>query len=254
MKRYSEEEKDTICHLYKKGLNCAEIGKKFTRCKESIRALLLSRNIKIRPDRYKKYSIDDNFFHRITTPEQAYALGWIVADGHISKKNTLCLRIQESDKVVLNTISKFLKNTSPLKFINYSKKGWKNQWSLNIHNKKICDALRDLGYREDKSYSAPFPNLSKQLYSHFIRGLFEGDGCISIAKRVQCHITGTKDICQKLYCLLLNKDIASHIYQTKRGYWYCVLNRSAIKKFLQWIYANCEGMFLPRKYILYKKL
>lgn len=46
----------------------------------------------------------------------------------------------------------------------------------------MCDSLSKLGVTTKKSLTLTFPNLSKNLIPHFIRGYFDGDGCIWMGK------------------------------------------------------------------------
>ena len=45
------------------------------------------------------------------------------------------------------------------------------------------DDLYNLGINPNKTMIVKYPNIPKELEHHFMRGVFDGDGCISIHKR-----------------------------------------------------------------------
>lgn len=47
----------------------------------------------------------------------------------------------------------------------------------------MFEDLDKLGIRPNKSLDCIFPSLCEDLMSHFIRGLFDGDGCVWNGKR-----------------------------------------------------------------------
>jgi LAGLIDADG DNA endonuclease family protein len=219
-----------------------------------------------------KYTINNTFFKQINTPEKAYFLGWIVSDGSISKKNCLNIRLQQQDFKILETLKSFINYNRPLKIISYKHtihKTWKDQVDLSIYNKEMCNDLRKLGYNNKKSYNAKFPTfLCKYLLPHFIRGIFEGDGCLSIkhkksyaningyypTKIAQFHISGTKNICLGLKSVFNNIKIFSKIRKGTGCYNVRVSGNENICKLLNWIYKDSNNMKLDRKYNLFQEL
>lgn len=58
--------------------------------------------------------------------------------------------------------------------------------------------------RRNKSKILEYPpSLSPELDRHFIRGYFDGDGCVSIAKSIQFSVVGTESFLTKVQTLFV---------------------------------------------------
>lgn len=124
-----------------------------------------------------KYEKDINYFSCINTEEKAYILGFIYADGY-NRQDLLELVQNEGRIDILYKIRSELKSNAPIKEVLPGK------YMLNICSSKICEDLSDLGAVRAKSLLLKFPTyLDKPLIRHFIRGYFDGDGCVWIGKR-----------------------------------------------------------------------
>lgn len=134
----------------------------------------------------KRYTIDENYFEQIVTEEQAYVLGVIYSDGCIYKLPTaygLEITQIEQDKDILVKIKDLLKSEYPLAE-GIQKSNNKKSYRLYAYSKKIFDDLVKLGVTPRKSLTLEFPTfLDDRLMPHFIRGVFDGDGCIWNGKR-----------------------------------------------------------------------
>ena len=132
------------------------------------------------------------YFDNIDSEYKAYILGFIYADGNINDKVKgkrewgLCVSIQEEDGYILQ---KLLDDTNKKK-INISnppaviKNNWKKRAVAHIGNTYLCNTLINLGcYPRKSQLGMKFPIIPKHLIHHFIRGFFDGDGCVTIKKR-----------------------------------------------------------------------
>lgn len=126
--------------------------------------------------------INDNFFSKINSEIKAYLLGFFAADGHIATKkrkgyNTfvLSITIHKRDIEILNLFNKYIaKNNSNIL------KNKINQLFIRIYSKQIGEDLKKLGYDNRKTYTCKhIPKIPQKNMHHFIRGFFDGDGCIS---------------------------------------------------------------------------
>ena len=128
-------------------------------------------------DKVKKYNFNEDYFEKIDTEDKAYFLGFIVADGCInSKTNTLNISQKETD--ILYEFKKYINFEGP---IFTSKK--RNISSINMSSSKLKSDLHKLGIIGNKTMIVKYPEISRHLEHHFMRGLFDGDGCISIHKK-----------------------------------------------------------------------
>lgn len=128
------------------------------------------------------YTVDEDFFERIDTPNKAYLLGFIMADGNIYR-TTLTIRLKKDDLAHLEKIKTLLHFTGPIKPDNDGK-----SVSLRISSLKICQDLEALKCTSNKSLTLEYPEIPDYLEPHFIRGYFDGDGSISIVSKKQSHL------------------------------------------------------------------
>lgn len=215
--------------------------------------------------------IRHNFFSEIKTELQAYLLGFIASDGSINdERHTLSIHINSKDKELF-TLFKII---SPNAYIQDCKgyeskalvRGYtvKNTGSirLNISSKILIEDLHKLGIVERKTYcNMVIPKqIPKDLVIHFIRGYFDGDGCITYSIRKpnpnnrekNYRVTGRFEICAKTSSLLLEFQQyldGTHITYLKRDDMY-KLETSAkgnITNIFNLLYSNSKW-FLSRKF------
>lgn len=147
---------------------------------------------------HRKYRYDETYFEKIDNEEKAYFLGFIFADGCVrktkdNKPKDLKIKIHKKDIEILEAFKKSIKSESPIKI---EKDG---AVSFSIGSKKICSDLIKLNCTPSKSLTLiPPNNIPNKLIRHFIRGYFDGDGCISVIagkeKKRTAFILGTKEM------------------------------------------------------------
>lgn len=124
-----------------------------------------------------KTSCNEDIFEIIDIEEKAYWLGFLMADGNISKSSgghylKFSLQIKDGDAIY-----------SFRRFLNFDGSIFENKGSLciSVGSKKIYDDLIKYGFSERKSGKEiiPFELIPDGLIRHFIRGYFDGDGCVS---------------------------------------------------------------------------
>ncbi|MFH0829890.1 MAG: hypothetical protein V1887_01890 [Candidatus Aenigmatarchaeota archaeon] len=129
-------------------------------------------DIRFNPKRYT-YSVDHHYF-KMWTPQMAYILGFVFADGGIERNNTtLAFELQMRDKEILRKIRAALKSTHP---ISATKAG--EYVRLRINSRQIVDDLKKLGVTHNKSKDCTCPDIPQRLLPHFVRGFVDGDGWI----------------------------------------------------------------------------
>ena len=112
------------------------------------------------------HKFNHNYFKTIDTEEKAYILGFLYADGYNSDKQVVISQL-EQDVDILEKINKALDADNQIK-----------------RKLDMCTDLTNLGCFRNKSLACTFPTfLDKSLVRHFIRGYFDGDGCVWIGKR-----------------------------------------------------------------------
>lgn len=191
-----------IIPLYENGMSLTQISKKFHTDRHRISKLLLDAGYEI-VNKQNETKFNENVFDIIDTEEKAYWLGFIWADGTISstpldpnKKSTYNfeLSLKGSDKEHLEKFNKFMEhidsNHVRLTKTTCSYDGRKviceccRWWIVNKH---LWTTLNNYGCTPKKSLTLKFPDLNifktKYLVRDFIRGFFDGDGCISYSNK-----------------------------------------------------------------------
>lgn len=269
--RTTDEEKIEIVKRYLSGENAINIAPDYNISTVALLGLLHRRNIKIRSasQTSREYPIDETFFDNIDTQEKAYFLGILYADGYNNTdRNAVNLGLKENDKEILVKLNNLLQPAKPLQFVNMKSNRKQeikssDQYRLVIANKHISKRLSELGCVKAKTFKIVFPEwLNKNLIQHFIRGYFDGDGCLSWSfprKALQgcCSIVGTEQFCKSiknhlLKFLKINCCISIRHPERKNNIRTLTIGGNCqIMAFLQYIYQN-SCIHLNRKYVKYE--
>jgi transposase len=260
----TDEEVKKMYDTYMSGKSIKEVSKVFSVSESCVQYNFAKRNLKTR-DRSTmnlKYHIDKHYFDKIDTPNKAYILGLLYADGcHPSNKDAIQLALQEQDVGVLNLIKEELQTDRPLYFVSseYSPLTKHNQYRLDITNQHIARVLDSYGVHSRKSLTLEWPEWMEQsLVRHFIRGYLDGDGCIYFNhKTSECkiYIASTENFCNSMKNVIFDLiSVNTSITQASGGNKITkVLNiggNRQVYKFLNWIYADAD-LLIERKYKKY---
>ena len=200
--KFTIEEEKQIIKEYQDGESMAALGAKWSCSPSTVKNILKAYNIKGRTlsqarRNYIGYTINENIFENIDTPEKAYWVGAMYSDGYISKTNNYTnyfgIGVAEKDEEWLEKFKNFLNYNGEVRHYQVSD-GYKpgtNYVRLLIGNNKIVNDLEKLGVVEHKS---KIINKLPQIpfLDDFIRGYIDGDG--SLRKDYPCfQISGNKD-------------------------------------------------------------
>lgn len=242
--------KDEIIEKYKSGISQRKICEEYGICRNTLRKRLNTYNIPIRniQEVNVSNSVNINFFDNIDTEEKAYILGFSYADGSICpnrKKKTsyiYSLSIKYDDKYLLEQILHIMDSTHNIQEIKAtdSNYGTGVQCHVNITCKQIHNRLEKLGMSNKKH----IPNIPEHLIHHFIRGVFDGDGCVSISNRgdIEMYIMGEESFLQEVnnYIDFNEPKFYNNIYKARKS------GRLNAIKFYEYIYKDAT-IFLKRK-------
>lgn len=239
-----------ICSLYEGGNSSITIAKQYNCSYPTITRLLKQYNVEIRQPTLRKRThqlIDENYFEIIDTEEKAYILGFFYADAYHNTDNfQINLTLNNKDLEILEKISHILYDKTKL----YHHKN--NCSSLVIYSKKMSTDLENQGCMQAKTFKITFPNLHKDLQQHFIRGYFDGDGCLWVNdKRGRVSIASTQSVCMSIKNIL-EKELSINCSVNKpknKNIFYLYINGNRqIKIFLEWMYKGAT-IFLQRKWL-----
>lgn len=205
----------------------------------------------------RKYPCDDNFFKN-QNENMAYILGFLAADGNVSKKeNLIAIQLLASDKELLEQFRQITKNTRPLEY--YTRKETSHEIvSFRVWSKAWKDDLNHYGITPQKTFNLIPPTfLNSDYYIDYIRGFFDGDGSIYAVKneiivRVQfmcmCKnfIEWLRSILVNQYHILCNNLTTSYTQNNKIYYKFIIGDKKELQKLYHLFYDN-KTLYLPRK-------
>lgn len=267
--RISLDEQLKIIELWNNKYPINKISKETGKCFSTIRKVLHQNGIKWENRQIimvRKYEINHDLFEIIDSENKAYWLGFIAADGHITRNGIkIVLALKDIDQ--LEKFKMFLNSNHPIKI--FSIKSKKNDkifeyCRINIHSKKIKNNLISLGIIERKSLLLKPPNLPKNLILPFVRGYFDGDGGFTehIVKKnnqfqTNATFTSTKEMCDYIEKFLrehgFNVTRQKRFKDTKNNYTISVNGNFNIKLLGELLYGDAN-IFLNRKYNQFQKL
>lgn len=193
----TKEQENAIIESYINGISQNQLARDYNVSTGTIKRALIRNRITIRTvqeTNVTKFNIDHNFFNIDNqTSNSAYILGLLASDGWVSKKdNCICIELQQSDKQILIDVNKILKNERPIK--DYTRaNGFKNS-KLYFFSKQIKEDLSLYDIIPNKTYCDTnfIKNIKYQFYPDFLRGFFDGDGCVTSANSgIRWQLDGT---------------------------------------------------------------
>lgn len=256
------ERTNRIIELYTGGLSCKQVGQQVGLTAGAIAKTLHKAGVDTRPQHSKghskgttknrKYLFDLSYFSTIDTEEKAYWLGFLYADGYVGYRGVITLALKESDKKHLEKFKASLKaNDNPLKY-NIKTKSYR----VDICSIKTAEDLKNKGCFQNKSLRLKFPDNTQvpyELVNHFMRGYFDGDGCIYYSNGyAHINILGTKEFLDRYEDILLketgiktrNKRIHKEKWGNTEAFEY---SGKKVKGIYNFLYRNAT-IYLDRKY------
>ena len=216
------------------------------------------------------YPFNFDYFEDIDSNDKAYFLGLLAADGNVFKRNNndntqaiIKLALQYEDRYVLEVFKEYVLSNKPLRVRTKESKLFINCFcELELVSDKMMQDLSKYNITPRKTYTFVMPDLDDQFISHFIRGYFDGDGCITVEHEqyhkpsaYTCSISGYKENLLKIQDILNRHGISSHFVIDARKEKYThdsfgalsISSIDDITMFINYIYKNCKDLYIPRK-------
>lgn len=250
---------DEICNDYLTGLTQVQIANKYQTSQTQIYRILKKHSIPIRQNgiAQSKYSLDEHYFDKIDTPEKAYILGLLYADGTFQPKNrSVFLSLSTGDIDILEKINRLLKSDKPIKNYTYKDSFYSR---LDICGKHISSMLESKGVVHNKTHKLAYPEwLLPELSKHFIRGYFDGDGSVYHNKEyteIYIAIIATNDLAKSIQNILFKElNIRGHLkaHKNQSNSILEIGGNKQVIAILDWLYSDAT-IYLDRKFHTYKK-
>lgn len=232
----------------KQRLPVKDIGDRIGRSGPCVWDYLNKFGIETRPT---KEPSENNFFKR-WSPEMAWVLGLMFTDGNVSK-DLHQATLTSIDREMLEQVALLMGSS-----LQPRERGGGTIYSLTVGGVAVCKDLTDLGCIPKKSLVIEFPAIPDECVPHFVRGLWDGDGHITIrsrkkARELVCgYVSGSQG-----FVISLRDTLSKHIGITanvkyKRGVNGCFTlsyyTRQSVS-LLEWMYRNStQETRLRRKY------
>lgn len=212
-------------------------------------------------------TLNHNFFATWSS-DMAYVLGFFAADGSMlrNKRGAHFIEFNITDKIVIEIIRRVIGSNHKITTRNKNPRH-KPQYRLQLGSKKIFLDLERLGFTQAKSKKLRMPLIPRPFEADFIRGYFDGDGCIyfkrlKFADRkrprwiLQTVFTcGSKKFLFELQQMLKKYGVMGGSIRIKlRGFDLSLSHKDSIAlyKFMYHTMPAAE-LYLPRKYKLFRK-
>lgn len=248
---FSKEEEEKIIYLYvKKEQSMKDIGIIFNVSAQIISKILHKNQIPIVYQRYINKGLDDNYFETIDTEGKAYFLGLLFSDGAVNEKQ-IHIGLHERDVEIIEKFKKEIKSSGNI-FIR--RRPQSVSANLVITSKKMIEDLAKYGVVQNKTkVTKKLPSVPKNLLPHFLRGLVDGDGWLSITKQGR-YIFGfcsySEECCrefQRLCNTLTTVDNNSKLGLNGKTYNSHSQSKVYIKQIATALYKD-SNFYLSRKY------
>ena len=259
--------KNEIINKYVDGQSVLSLSKEYGTNTVAIQNILDKNGVsKVSQAKRNNPLLVEDYFEKIDSPEKAYWIGWILTDGGVTKNSGLEISLQCGDEYILDMLQKDLKIT------NHVKQFCDKYYRFSFACKKMQKDLEQYGIVPNKTLTIKYPkNISDEYETHMLRGMFEGDGglTVGVATRFskqrgksytspyrELSFTGTYDMCKGFHDALMKYAVFSPKNITRNRSMYRVRwsNINEVISILNVLYSGCGDHFLKRKYELYKQI
>lgn len=262
----TDTEIHAILDLYiNKEYSILKISKLFELDRGKIEKVLSKYNIKIRHNDFyaRQYTCNSKYFDKIDSEHKAYWFGFLYADGYVGSQHHIGLALSSIDKNHIESFKEDIdatypihtywtkQNNSSFKSVEYSR--------LILKDDYLFNSLVEKGIVEHKSNILKYPSESivpDNLTYHFIRGFFDGNGCLTYWYNKHGYFSSAIKICSTyefLQELKTKLPINQNLIFDKRhnngtnNYSLDIGGNIQVSKLLNLFYKN-STIYLPRKY------
>lgn len=212
-------------------------------------------------------TLNHNFFVR-WSPEMAYVLGFFAADGSMLKnrRGAHFIEFQITDRDILVFIQKALGSNHTISVRNRDSK-YSTAYRLQLGSKLLFEGLVRHGFTQAKSRTLRMPSVPNKFLPDFIRGYFDGDGCVYFAtlkfadRKKPRHVlqtiftSGSRDFLLELRKVLHHHGLMGGSVRRKtRGFDLLFSHKDSIALYsFMYNTISAADFFLARKHLIFQK-
>ena len=128
-------------------------------------------------------TLNHDFFKKWSS-EMAYVLGFFAADGSMirNKRGGHFIEFHINDKEILVAIRKVTGSNHKISIRIRKNPNQKVGYRIQLGSKEMYSDLLSFGMCSRKSLALQMPIVPPQYFGHFLRGYFDGDGCVYFKK------------------------------------------------------------------------
>lgn len=182
----------------------------------------------------------------------SYLIGLLFTDGNLNKEKTR-LTLSLTEKTVIEQLFPYFSDTEKRKIYKYQPSGnVKPLYTILNSNIISIEKMQNIGMAPCNSANKPFPDLSELNLHDFLRGVFDGDGCIYCSSHFKeityyaISITvASKLFAEGLINLLESIGLRPHLVEDSRRhlqeiktFYIKIYRQEDIKAFAQYIYQD----------------
>lgn len=209
----------------------------------------------------RKYTFNEKYFDVIDTPNKAYILGFLHADGYVDSTGRIGWNIVADDSDILEFIKDELEYDKEIiykepnvRIVDDREYVCRLQAVLKFYSKYMVNSLAQYTITPNKTFTCELPNIDPFLIPHFLRGSFDGDGGIlkSLANKKTMNyiygfmLCGNPTYIEQVRKYLMDNGIKTHYIKNGNiGY---IRTRSQKELLSLYYLLDIENQFsLPRK-------
>lgn len=227
---------------------CTSLGKKYGLSDRTISDWLKANNIKIKQVAGKITHCDTSYFEKIDTPDKAYLLGFITADGAVVG-GCCSIEVKDEDAEILEFAKRQINPQASITPCYYEKK---HNMRVAFNSKKLCEDLSKYGIVQNKSKTikkVPKDFIPKELLCYYFRGLIDGDGCVHKNGGISIY-SGSEDFIKSVQNVIIEETGVQRlgIYQGTT-FFITWTSKEDREKLFNYLYSNLNATYYySRKY------
>ena len=237
---------DDIINSYNNGERIPDIAKRYNVNPRTIYNYMEKNNI----DRnyiYINKSLRRDYFKTIDSYDKAYFLGFMISDGCVTEDNNITMTLREEDSYILEVFRSKICNENPL-YRNHNR----NEATFHCKSAELRADLAKYGVVPRKSLYTYIPNnIDKIFMSHLLRGIFDGNGWISLSSHTLGYCAGNINIVISFRDIMVSElDVYSvKIVKMSENCYSCNWSSTRdIMRIFGYLYQFAGDCYLIRKY------